>query len=219
MARTKQVAWRREAKERRLAEKAARRARLAQPSTAQPPPAAPAEGAVEPQNARAAHKAARRAKKRSAAGFDLALVSDSCAGLVLRAAAASEDDFADVVCGTKRQAAAVSQLAALYGVAVTRLGARCDGGSEVLRLRRSAYRPASLPAGEREVTLAKLLAAAGSRGWEEDGVATPREKKRKRAAQKPAAAKALAPAVAAVAAAADAEPPAIKAVPWVICRS
>jgi len=218
MSRTKLARRREGAKERQKAEKAARQALLAQPSSAQPPPAAPAEGALDQQNARAAHKAARRAKKRSAAGFDLALVSDSCAGLVLRAAAAAEDDFADVVCGTKRQAAAVSQLAALYGVCVTRLGARCDGGSEVLRLRRSAYRPASLPAGEREVRLAKLLAAAGSRGWEEEGVATPSEKKRKRAAQKPAAAKALAPAVA-VAAAVATEPPAIKAVPWVICRS
>ena len=125
-----------------------------------PPPAAEENAPlVKP---RAAHKAARRAKRRVAGSFCLLDVADQCSQLVL--ATFEELEYVDVRCGSAANERGVRAVAALSSLREPlSLEKRCQGAQSTLRLLRSPHRPASLPEGKGELQLARLIAADGKR--------------------------------------------------------
>ena len=111
---------------------------------------------------RAAHKAARRAKRRVAGSFCLLDVADLCSQLVL--SSFDELEFVDVRCGTAANERGVRAVADLYSLREPlSLEKRCQGSQSVLRLLRSPHRTAALPEGKAELQLARLVAADGKR--------------------------------------------------------
>ena len=225
MSRTKQRAM-------RPGSRRARDGKLPRQQAAVPPESDDVADAVAAaaKPSRAAHKAARRAKRRTGAAFDLAAVSDGCAALALDLSR----DYYDVGLSSHAQAKSVRRLAVLYGLsAPLRLEKRSSGSAETLRLTRSPFRVAALPSGDAEIKLAKLLAAACA-GWPDEPEAeggpaaepppAPPPAKKRRPKQAPAAAAALPPVAAAVlpdaGIAAVEEPTApLVPVPWFFCRS
>ena len=114
-------------------------------------PAAP----LDVSTARSAHRAARRAVRRSASSFDLHTVSDACVSLVLN----SSEESSRVSATTRRQRCSVRAVAALYGLCCEE---ERPADATTLVLTRSPFWPATLPQGDAETMLARVLARGGA---------------------------------------------------------